>query len=308
MSCSPRPSRSLAVLGLIVLAAVLTGCAHAPATSGTRTATATQQPGSSQGLADRGPVTGPILGAMEVWLGESGIMLWQPVVETPGAYRVEATNHGRHPHDLTILRWEGRPADIPARSGRALLQGLEVLAQSALLQPGDVGALDVNLDRPGRYLVLSAHGTDFGEGMVTTLTVASPLDPSGGASVLAAPEPTPGPEDSDEVVRVYLVDRAIFLSGRLVDSGVVSFLAQNLGPSAHDLVLVRWRGDPHALPVAADGEVLLDSLLVLDRLGTLQAGAEAVLDVELDRGFGYAVFSSLPGDYAAGMVGQVFTR
>lgn len=297
----PRRRRPLAVLGLVALGIVLVACAQAPATSGLPEAEATLRPGSVQGQTGQAPIAGPILDTVDVWLDEFGIMLWQPRVPVAGAYRFEATNMGRRPHDLTILRWDGSPGEIPTRSGRALLQGLEILAQSALLQPGETGGVDVNLDRTGRFVIISSTGTDYGDGMATTVSVGS-------ASTLAVPQPTPSPQEDDEVVRVYLVDNALFLSGDQVDGGIVSFLAQNLGPGRHDLVVVRWRGDPQSLPVDEHGEVLLDSLLVVGRVETLDAGAEAVLDVELDDGFGYVVFSSLPGDYAAGMAGQVFAR
>ena len=284
----------LAAAALLALAAA--GCAQAPSTTRV-TATATVQPGSQPSSVG---VVGPILGTVEVWLDEYGILLWQPRVDAPGAYRFEITNVGREPHDLTVLRWDRGIEDIPERSGRALLQGLDVVARSSILQPDETGGLDAMLDPSGDYVLLSSRGSDFGQGMVTTLRV-------GAGSALPAPMPTPEPND-DDTVRIYLLDHALFLVGDDVDDGLVSFLVQNIGPSAHDLVVVRWRGDPWALPVDAEGHVLLDSLTVVGRLDPIQPGEEAMLDVELQDDLGYVAFSSLPGDYQARMAGQVFPR
>ncbi|MEX1021667.1 MAG: hypothetical protein WD058_00840, partial [Dehalococcoidia bacterium] len=121
------------------------------------------------------------------------------------------------------------------------------------------------------------------------------------------PEATPPPGE-DQTVRVYVVDRAIYVSRDDATSGEVTLLVQNIGPSAHDVVVVRWRGDEEALPVDTQGEVLLDGLIVVARLGPIEGGAEDAVQVEMEDDYAYVVFSSLPGDYAAGMRAQITTR
>ncbi len=293
----PRRVRALLCLAFTsMLAVALVGCAQAPAT----TNVATDTPTVSEQRVAQTQVVGPLLGTVEVWLDESGVMVWQPRVEAAGAYRFEVTNHGRRSHDLTIIRWDRPLAQLPSRSGRVLLQGLDIVAQSTILTPEESSGVDANLAPSGSYVLLSSTGTDFGDGMATTLRV-------GAGSAMPAPQPTPEADD-DENVRVYLLDSALFLSREDVEAGLVGLHVQNLGPSPHDLVVVQWRGDPHALPVDAEGDVMLDSLTVVGRLDALAAGEEATLDVELDGDYLYVAFSSLPGDYEAGMAGQVMPR
>ena len=56
------------------------------------------------------------------------------------------------------------------------------------------------------------------------------------------------------------------------------------------------------------GDVLLDALVVMDRLPAIPPGDTQMLEVELEEEFAYVVLSSLPGDYDAGMSAQVVPR
>ena len=286
-----------ALVLVLALALALTGCTQSRATTITATPTPTEAPSTQGGEAS---ATGPVLGTVRLWLGEHGILLWTPRVDDAGTYEFQVENRGEGLHDVVVARVEAISA-IPSRSERALLQEIPVVARSRVIQPGETIAFAVNLERAGSYVLLSGQGTDFGRGMATTLAVGR------GAPALPVPVPAP-PADDRETVAAYLVDRALFLHRREVDAGIVTFAVQNLGPSPHDLVAVQWRGDPDALPVNEDGGVLMDGLTVLGRVGPLAPGESADLDVETEEDFAYVVFSTLPGDYGAGMSAQVVPR
>jgi uncharacterized cupredoxin-like copper-binding protein len=182
-----------------------------------------------------------------------------------------------------------------------MLQDMTVIARSPVLQPDQTTTLLANLDESGSYVVLSGQGQDFGKGMASILTVG---DASNGR---VDPLPTPPPDDS-ETIAVYLVDDAIFMHTQQVNAGIVTFNVQNIGPSEHDFVVVQWRGDPTALPVDDEGELLLDGLMVMASLPAIPGGEAAMLEVELEEEFAYVVLSSLPGDYDQGMSAQVVPR
>lgn len=297
--------RSLAPLFacLLLLATFVVGCAQAPATtdfgeagSGSSVQVQSQAPGEASSEA----TSSPSLGTIPVWLREHGILLWTPAVAAAGTYTFEIENRGFDPHDFIIVRAPSIEA-IPMRSDRAMLQQLPVVARSPILPPEQTTTMVANLDQSGTYVVLSSQGQDFGKGMASILTVGD----APGSRV--DPLPTPPPDDS-ETVAVYLVDDAVFLHDAQVNAGIVTFNVQNIGPNPHDFVVVQWRGDPTALPVDDDGEVLLDGLIIMDRLPPIPGGEAAMLEVELEQEFNYVVLSSLPGDYAVGMSAQVVPR
>jgi uncharacterized cupredoxin-like copper-binding protein len=283
-------------IAIVAFALLLAGCAQSVAT------TITSTPRPTQSIADGASVDqmGPILGTVEVWLDEFGILLWTPAIQNAGAYRFEVTNRGRQLHDFTLVRAPPNGARLPSRSGRAQLQQLEVLARSTLLDPRESITIDANLGAPGTYIALSSYGTDYGDGMVTTLRV-------GQGNALAVPQPTPAIA-AEKTVAVYLVDDTIFLSNDVVPPGVITLLVQNIGPSPHELQVVRWRGDQSALPVDERGELLIDALIVVGQVPVLAAGASEELMLELSEDYNYVLLSSLPGDYSAGLNAQILTR
>ncbi len=295
-----RRRRPLATLGpLLVLAALAVACAQAPATTNFGDPEGTGGVVGSSGSNVVLP-TGPTLDTIPVWLREHGILLWKPAVGVAGTYAFEIENIGDQPHDFIIVQVPSIER-IPIRSDRAILHDLKVVARSPLLQPEQTTTMLANLEQSGAYVVLSSHDRDFGLGMASILTVGDA--PTGRVD----PLPTPPPDDG-ETVAVFMVDDAMFLHTNAVNSGIVTFNVQNIGPSPHDFVVLRWRGDPTALPVDEAGEVLMDGLIVMDRLDTLASGEAAVLEVELEQDFAYVVLSSLPGDYAKGMGAQVVPR
>lgn len=288
--------RSAAAVAVVMFALLLAGCAQSAAT----TITVTPRPTPSSADGENVDQMGPLLGTVEVWLDEFGILLWTPAVQNAGAYRFEVTNVGRQLHDFTIVRAPGSGASLPARSGRALLQDIDVLARSTFLDPGESITIDANLDTPGVYIALSGYGTDYGDGMVTTIRV-------GQGDALAAPQPTPEVAD-EKTVAVYLVDDTVFISKGDVPPGVITLQVQNIGPSPHDLKVVRWRGDQAALPVDEYGELLIDGLIIVGQLPVMAAGATDELTLELAEDYNYVLLSSLPGDYSAGLNAQILTR
>ncbi len=244
----------------------------------------------------------PVVGSVEVWLGDYGLMAWQRRLPTPGRYLLDLHNHGYQPHDVTIARAPRGIEGLPSRQGRVLLQDVDIVARSEVLPPRDnVGPSEATVSadlEPGRYVLFSSEGVDFGRGMATEIVVG---EGSGG------PEPDATPGGAGEVAAVYLVDYAVFLSRPTVEHGEVRLLVQNLGPSTHDVVVVRWRGDPTALPVL-DDRLLMDALIEIGRTGPIAPGERATLDVELDGQYAYVVLSSLGTDYADGMQVQLFVR
>ena len=292
----PRCRRYAPAVAAIVLALLVAGCAQSAATTITVTPRATATEADGEGVDQMGP----LLGTVEVWLNEFGILLWTPALRDAGAYRFEVTNRGRQLHDFTIVRSPPNGAPLPSRSGRAQLQVLEVLTRSTFLDPGESITVDANLDAPGTYVALSSYGTDYGDGMAATIRVGQ-----GGA----LPVPQATPEIADEkTVAVYLVDDTIFLSNNIVPSGVITLRVQNIGPSTHDLKVIRWRGDRAALPVDEEGELLIDALIEVGQLPELAPGVTTELVLELSEDYNYVLLSSLPGDYAAGLSAQILTR
>lgn len=295
-----RRSRSLAPLApLVALAALVMACAQAPATTNFGDPDGTSSAVGSSGSNIVLP-TGPTLDTIPVWLREHGILLWKPAVGVAGTYAFEIENIGEEPHDFIIVQVPSIDR-IPVRSDRAILHDLTVIARSPLLQADQTTTMLANLEQSGAYVVLSSHDRDFGLGMASILTVGDA--PNGRVD----PLPTPPPDDG-ETIAVFMVDDAMFLHTNVVNSGIVTFNVQNIGPSPHDFVVLRWRGDPTALPVDDAGDVLIDGLIVMARLDALPGGEAATLEVELEQDFSYVVISSLPGDYAKGMGAQVVPR
>jgi len=280
---------------------VLAACAQAPAT--TRFNETQAQPGDVQVVQATVVPGGALLGTVEVWLSQHGIMFWTPWLAEAGTYDFEVVNRGSGFHDFTITRARSI-AEIPTRSDRALLQNVEVLVRSKVLAPGERIMIRASLEQSGSYVVLSSQDTDFGSGMATVLQVGAEAGPG---AARPTPEPTPRPDDR-ATVAVYLADSAVFLHNREVNAGVVTLRVQNLGPSLHNVVVVQWRGDPAALPVDEDDELLLDGLTVVGELPPIPPGGTEMLEVELDEDYAYVVLSSLPGDYAAGMASQLVPR
>jgi hypothetical protein len=291
---------------LLVAPLLLVACAQAPATTRTVVPVQTLEPGVG---ADGVQYSGEIQGTIEVWMDEYGIMTWMPHVESPGAYRFQVTNIGWLTHDFTLIHAEDLPGGVPTRSGRALLQGLPIVARSIPIESGATIAIDADLRRPGIYLALSAQGTDYGDGMVTRIRVGSDAGAALGGPGRQQPDPQPTPDLLDRRnIAVYVMDNAVMASRYEVGAGEVTLHVQNLGPSAHELALVQWRGDRNALPVDARGEVLLDTLTVLERLPLLPMSGEAQLMVEVEEDFAYVLLSTSPGAYAAGVSLQLVAR
>lgn len=290
-----RLRTSLCLLVFAVLAMAAVGCAQAPATTDFG---APRAPGQIGVPTPEAPV-GPTLGTVSVWLREHGILLWTPAVPVAGTYAFEIENRGDAAHDLVIVRAPSVEA-VPSRSDRPQLRQVDVVTRSPVLQAGQSTTLLANLEASGPYVVLSSQGRDFGMGMASILTV-------GAAGGRVAPLPTPPPDDR-QAVAAYLVDESIFLHHRQVGAGIVTFNVQNIGPSAHEFVVVQWRGHPTALPVDHEENLLLDSLMVLGRLPAIPPGEAAMLEVELDSDLAYVVLCALPGHYASGMSAQIAPR
>jgi len=295
---TPCLARLLPLPALLAVAVLLVACAQAPAT--TNFGTPDGEGGATSSQSQAVTATGPTLDTISVWLSEHGILLWTPAVGVAGTYAFELENIGKQSHDFIIVQIPSIE-QIPMRSDRAILHDFNVIARSPVLQPDQTTTILANLEQSGAYVVLSSQDRDFGLGMASVFTVG---DAPGGR---AQPLPTPAPDDS-ETIAVFMVDDAIFLHREVVNAGIVTFNVQNIGPSPHDFVVIRWRGDAAALPVDDDGEVLLDGLIILDRLEALPGGEAAMLEVELEPEFAYVVLSSLPGDYEKGMSAHVLPR
>lgn len=278
-----------AMAASLALAATLVACTQ----SGGPTAEATTEGGEREGgIAPEGPV----IGHVSAWIREHAILLWQPSLDQPGVYEFSVQNHGRFPHDFTIVRWDGDVARMPERSGRVRLEAVEIIARSPVIEPGHGVELAAELPGPGTYALFSAEGTDYGQGMVAALAVGRP------EVVGAQPVPiaTPPPQDS-ATVAVYLVDGSVFTSRDAVDDGRVVLRIHNLGADQHDLLVLRWRGEAHTLPVDGRGELLLDALTVVARTPVLSTDGQAEVEFTADEEMGYALVCSLPGHYDAGM-------
>ncbi|GMU40932.1 MAG: hypothetical protein AMXMBFR23_17980 [Chloroflexota bacterium] len=301
------PSRHLAAIvyaiGVLLLGSACDFIDAIPRPGGptaTPTPTFTAVTGSGSGVGEADDT--PIIGLVDVWLGDYGLMAWQRRLVEPGRYQFNLQNFGLATHDLTVIRAPRGVASIPSRLGRVPLNEVDVVARSEVVEVRDdvgPGEATVLADlTPGRYVLISGEGRDFGRGMFTEIVV-------GGGN--AGLEPDPMPESSGGTMAVYLVDHAIFTSRDIMDGGTVSLLIQNVGRESHDARVFRWRGSPVALPVEAD-RLLLDSLVEVGRVGILAPGDRATLEIEVDKQYAYVIVSTLGTDYAEGMRAQFFVR
>ena len=86
--------------------------------------------------------------------------------------------------------------------------------------------------------------------------------------------------------------------GVSASAGEITFAAQNLGSTPHELLVVRTDLAPDALP--ANGEVDETDLEIVVRLSDIETGMSVAGVVELEPG-DYVLLCNVPGHYALGM-------
>jgi hypothetical protein len=123
-------------------------------------------------------------------------------------------------------------------------------------------------------------------------------DAGGGASTPVATEDD-GHDDPASTVSVALEDFSVTPDPASVPHGEITFAAQNLGATPHELLVVRTDLAADALPV--DGaEVDESGLDIVVRLSDISAGMSVAGEADLEPG-SYVLICNVPGHYALGM-------
>jgi hypothetical protein len=108
-----------------------------------------------------------------------------------------------------------------------------------------------------------------------------------------------GHEDPATTVGVALEDFSLTPDVSSAPHGEITFAAQNLGATPHELLVIRTDLAADALPV--DGaEVDESGLDVVVRLSDIAPGMSVAGEVELEPG-SYVLFCNVPGHYGLGM-------
>ncbi len=119
-------------------------------------------------------------------------------------------------------------------------------------------------------------------------------DDDDGGSAPAATEETA----ETTTVSVALEDFTLTSDAVSASAGEITFAAQNLGSTPHELLVVRTDLAPDALP--ANGEVDETDLEIVVRLSDIETGMSVAGVVELEPG-DYVLLCNVPGHYALGM-------
>jgi uncharacterized cupredoxin-like copper-binding protein len=121
------------------------------------------------------------------------------------------------------------------------------------------------------------------------------------AAVLSGCGGTGAPRDSARVVTVHERDFRITISRTHIAAGDVVFRAKNLGPDAHELIVVR--SDGARLRLRPDGMTIDEEGLEKSIVGALEpgtAGKTRELEVRLEPGT-YTLLCNMYGHYMGGM-------
>jgi uncharacterized cupredoxin-like copper-binding protein len=127
---------------------------------------------------------------------------------------------------------------------------------------------------------------------VVLITLAATLSGCGG---------TAAQRDSTRVVTVRERDFRISISRSHIAAGEVVFRAKNIGPDAHELIVVR--SDGGRLRLRPDGMTVDEEGLEKSIVGALEpgpAGKTRDLEVRLERG-SYTLLCNMYGHYMGGM-------
>lgn len=227
-------------------------------------------------------------GTVPVWLTSYAVLAWSDHIDQPGRVAFTISNRSLQRHRFAIIRFDGEPRSLPRSSNLIATTQVKIVGQTDALDPGREVDLSVNLEE-GRYVLTSLFAQDYADGMAAAFTV-------GGARPNAPQPKLP----ADGALGIYVTEFGAFASNSLVQSGKTSITVQNLGTKARDVAIVRWRGTDDSLPTK-DGLVLLDGLQEVHPVGSLLAGAQAQIEIDLRSGFSYVVVSLVKGEYDQGV-------
>jgi len=106
---------------------------------------------------------------------------------------------------------------------------------------------------------------------------------------------------------ITMTDFAFTPKSVTAPAGAVKLTAPNAGKAPHELVLVKFAGDPGTLPTTTDGDANEDAFPESDlpgEIGETEPGASGTLTVTLPAGQ-YVMLCNVPGHYKAGMYGTL---
>jgi uncharacterized cupredoxin-like copper-binding protein len=108
-------------------------------------------------------------------------------------------------------------------------------------------------------------------------------------------------------LRVVMSDFAFAPKAATVAAGSITLTAPNTGKAPHELVLVKFAGDPQKLPAKPDGSADEGAISPASLPGEVEQtapGATGRLTVTLPAGR-YVMLCNVPGHYKAGMYGTL---
>jgi uncharacterized cupredoxin-like copper-binding protein len=126
----------------------------------------------------------------------------------------------------------------------------------------------------------------------------------GACTLSLAPGATAGP-GSPTTILVNEQEMAIGASSSVARAGKVTFVVRNTGKVPHELVIVRWNGNPAKLP-QADYKVPEEGLKV-GEVADLEPGATRSATLTLTPGR-YVLICNIAGHYELGMMHRLVVR
>jgi uncharacterized cupredoxin-like copper-binding protein len=106
---------------------------------------------------------------------------------------------------------------------------------------------------------------------------------------------------------VTMTDFAFTPKNPTVPAGPVTLTAPNEGRAPHELVLIKFAGDPGTLPTKADGDADEDAFpesALPGEIGETEPGSSGTLTITLPAGK-YVMLCNVPAHYKAGMYGTL---
>lgn len=159
-------------------------------------------------------------------------------------------------------------------------------------------------------LLLAACGSGSAEPATSpAASVTQPAEPSATTSPTAVPRRTPsggsGQDGSPGLIawytKVQISNGTLTIADQRMEAEEVYFEVTFGGDGEeHQVSVVRWDGDPAALPVdEATGRVIAGSQLVLST-ETVESGNQSLFEVEPIAPGKYVILCNLPGHYQSG--------
>ncbi len=155
-------------------------------------------------------------------------------------------------------------------------------------------------------LALALAGCGGGD----TKTETQGLDTSTTSAETTSTQTTPAASPGATARTVTMSDFKFTPQDATAPAGEIKLTAPNTGKAPHELVLVKFGGDPGKLPTQAGGEAnegAFPESALPGEIGETEPGASGTLTVTLPAGK-YVMLCNVPGHYKAGMYGTLIVK